>query len=124
MTSRIALIVDDSETMRQLLVYAVQRIPDLEAVEASDGVEALTHAAELRPDIIITDINMPVMDGLKLVQRLREEERFNDVPIVVVTTEAGAEDRNRAMELGANAYITKPIQGPKVVKLVRELLDL
>lgn len=117
-----ALIVEDSPTMRQLLVYAVSRL-DLETVEAADGVDALKKLSEIVPDIILADINMPVMDGLKLVKRVRSDVRLRDIPIVIITTEGADEDRERALSLGANAFVTKPIQAPQVVELVRELLS-
>ncbi len=121
----ICLVVEDSPTMRQLLVYALSRIPGMRSVEADDGVDALRKlASEGRPDIILTDINMPIMDGLKLVQRVRADDALRDVPIIVITTEGGAEDRARALALGANAYITKPIQAPQVLRKVKELLGL
>jgi two-component system chemotaxis response regulator CheY len=119
------LVVEDSPTMRQLLVYALKRIPGMTTEEAEDGVDALRKLANSeRPDIIITDINMPIMDGLKLVQRVRADEKLHDVPIVIITTEGGAEDRARALALGANAYITKPIQTPQVLRQVKELLKM
>jgi two-component system chemotaxis response regulator CheY len=118
------LVVEDSQVMRQLLVFALQRLRELEVTEADDGVDALRKLNGQRYDIIITDINMPIMDGLKLVKRIRSDEAHKDVPIVVVTTEGSHEDRQRALALGANAYITKPIQGPQVVAKVRELLQL
>jgi len=125
MAELIALVVEDSPTMRQLLVYALERIPDMTTVEAGDGVEALKClASNAKPDIILTDINMPIMDGLKLVQRVRADEKLRDVPIVIITTEGGAEDRARALALGANAYITKPIKAPQVLRQVKQLLNL
>ncbi len=110
--------------MRQLLVFALARIRGIKVTEADDGVDALRKLAAGKYDIILTDINMPIMDGLKLVRRVRTDPVHKDVPIVIITTEAGEEDRRRAMELGANAYITKPIQAPKVIATVRELLNL
>jgi two-component system chemotaxis response regulator CheY len=118
------LVVEDSQVMRQLLVFALQRVRELEVTEADDGVDALRKLAGNRFDIIITDINMPIMDGLKLVKRIRSDESYNNVPIIVVTTEGSQEDRSRALALGANAYITKPIQGPQVVAKVKELLQM
>jgi two-component system chemotaxis response regulator CheY len=118
------LVVEDSQVMRQLLVFALQRVRELEVTEADDGVDALRKLNGHRFDIIITDINMPIMDGLKLVKRIRSDDSYKDVPIIVVTTEGSQEDRQRALTLGANAYITKPIQGPQVVAKVRELLQL
>jgi two-component system chemotaxis response regulator CheY len=118
-------VVEDSPTMRQLLVYALKRIPDMITEEAGDGVEALKLLAKPPPpDIIITDINMPIMDGLKLVQRVRSDERLRDIPIVIITTEGGAEDRARALALGANAYITKPIKAMQVLRQVEGLLGI
>ncbi len=116
-----ALIVEDSPTMRQLLVFALSRVRGLSVAEADDGLDALKKLASMAFDIIITDINMPIMDGLKLVKRLRSDERYADIPIVIITTEGGAEDRKRALALGANAYITKPIRAPQVIKTVNEL---
>jgi two-component system chemotaxis response regulator CheY len=120
-----ALVVEDSPTMRQLLVFALKRIPSVVTVEANDGVDALKKLATgEKPDLVLTDINMPIMDGLKLVQRVRSDERLRDIPIIIITTEGGAEDRARALALGANAYITKPIQAPQVIRQVKELLKL
>ena len=118
------LIVEDSPMMRQLLVFALARIKSLRVTEADDGVDALRKLAASRFDIIITDINMPILDGLKLVKRLRADENYQDVPIIIITTEGASEDRQRALALEANAYITKPIQAPAVIKLVREILKL
>jgi len=120
----IALVVEDSPTMRQLIVFALKRVKDLEVVEADDGVDALKKLASSRFDIILTDINMPIMDGLKLVKRVRTDEVHKAVPVIIITTEGGEEDRQRALALGANAYITKPIQAPQVIAKVRELLNI
>ncbi len=124
MTCLRCLVVEDSQVMRQLLVFALQRVRELEVTEADDGVDAMRKLNGSHYDIIITDINMPIMDGLKLIKRIRSDESHKGVPIIVVTTEGSQEDRQRALTLGANAYITKPIQGPQVVAKVRELLNL
>lgn len=124
MSERVALVVEDSPMMRQLLVFALGRVRGLQVVEADDGVDALRKLAVQKFDIILTDINMPIMDGLKLVRRVRTDPQHKDVPIVIITTESGEADRKRAMDLGANAYVTKPIQAPAVVEVVRSLLPL
>jgi two-component system chemotaxis response regulator CheY len=121
---RVALVVEDSPTMRQLIVFALKRIKGLVTVEADDGVDALKKLAQGHCDIVLTDINMPIMDGLKLVKRLRDDEGYRVTPIIVITTEGGSEDRARAMALGANAYITKPIQAPQLIAKVKELLGM
>ena len=118
------LIVEDSPMMRQLLVFAMSRIKNMGIVEADDGVDALKKLASTKFDIIITDINMPIMDGLKLVKRVRSDPVYKDVPIVIITTEGAEEDRQRALQLGANAYIPKPIQAPQVISTVKELLEI
>ena len=118
------LIVEDSPMMRQLLVFALSRIKNLAVMEADDGVDALKKLAQGRFDIIIADINMPIMDGLKLVKRIRSDSVHKDVPIMIVTTEGAEEDRQRALALGANRYITKPIQAPQVISEVKKLLNI
>lgn len=110
--------------MRQLLVFALARVKRVQVTEAEDGVDALRKLASGKYDLIMTDINMPIMDGLKLVKRIRSDEKHAQTPIIVITTEGSTEDRQRAMALGANAYITKPIQAPQVIQKVKELLKL
>ena len=85
---------------------------------------ALKKLKEQRFDLVITDLNMPVMDGLKLIKRIRSEETTRELPIIVITTEGGLEDRKVAINLGANSYITKPIRAPQVVDTVKALLEL
>ena len=118
------LIVEDSPMMRQLLVFALSRVKNVKVTEADDGVDGLRKLANGRFDIILTDINMPIMDGLKLVKRVRTDPVHKDVPIIIITTEGAQEDKRRALELGANAYITKPIQAPQVIAKVKELLKI
>jgi two-component system chemotaxis response regulator CheY len=122
---RVALIVEDSGSMRQLIAMSLRRIPGLEILEASNGFEALRRLGEPPvPDILLIDINMPEMDGLKLVARVRSDERLKHVPIIIVTTEGSAEDYERAMALGANEYLTKPIQGARLLAKVKGLLKV
>ena len=118
------LVVEDSPTMRQLLTYALMRLGDIEVLEAEDGLNALRKlAARTGPvELVITDINMPNLDGLKLIARLRADDATRDVPIVVITTDSGEGDRERAMKLGATSYIEKPLQAPKVLEVARRLL--
>ncbi len=118
------LVVEDSPMMRQLLVFALARVKRIAVTEAEDGVDALRKLATNRYDLIMTDINMPIMDGLKLVKRIRSDSQHASTPIIIITTEGSTEDRQRAMALGANAYITKPIQAPQVIQKVKELLKI
>jgi two-component system chemotaxis response regulator CheY len=118
------LVVEDSPTMRQLVVFALKRIPELEIVEASDGVDALKKLPGQKIDLVLTDINMPIMDGLKLVSLLKNNPVYREIPVVIITTEGAAEDRDKGLALGARAYIAKPIQTSNLLKVVREILGL
>ena len=119
-----ALIVDDSGAMRRQLAYALQRIPGMSAVEATDGADAWRKLSSGAFDVVLTDINMPLMDGLKLVALIRGGGPHQRVPVVVITTESAEADRRRAMTLGASAYLVKPVQAQQVVETVRTLLRL
>jgi two-component system chemotaxis response regulator CheY len=118
------LIVEDSPTMRQLIAFALKRIRGVRIVEANDGVDGLKKLSSERFDLILTDINMPIMDGLKLVSLVRNDANYKMIPIVVITTEGAQEDRERALALGANDYITKPIQPTKILDVARTLLGI
>jgi two-component system chemotaxis response regulator CheY len=118
------LIVEDSPTMRQLLVFALKRIKGAELVEAQDGMDGLRKVTSDHFDLALVDINMPVMDGLKLISLIRGEEGLKGMPIVVITTEGAKEDRERALSLGADEYLTKPIQANRVLALARSLLKI
>ena len=118
------LIVEDSPTMRQLLVFALKRLKDVEVVEAQDGMDGLRKVTGDHFDLALIDINMPVMDGLKLIRLIRGEESLRAMPIIVITTEGAREDRERALALGADEYLTKPIQANRVLAVARDLLKL
>ena len=118
----VILVVEDSPTMRQLIGFALKRIPGSKVLEAPDGVDALKKLSTEKIDLILADINMPVMNGLKLLSLVRENASFKAIPVIMITTEGALEDRNRAMALGANAYLTKPIQTQELIKLVTTYL--
>ncbi len=119
-----ALVVDDSGAMRRQLAYALQRIAGMGTVEAADGADAWRKLSSAAFDIVITDINMPLLDGLKLVALVRAGGPHQRVPIVVITTEGAEADRKRALNLGASAYLVKPVQASQVVETVRALLRI
>jgi two-component system chemotaxis response regulator CheY len=118
------LVVEDSKTMRNMLSESLMRIPGMQIVEAENGLAGIRALASERFDLVVTDVNMPVMDGLKLVKHVRGDPRHEKTPIVIITTESAPHDRDRAMALGANAYIEKPIQAPRVIRAVRKLLEV
>jgi two-component system chemotaxis response regulator CheY len=122
MAKKRILIVEDSPTMRQLLVFSLRRLRGVEIVEAQDGMDGLRKVSSDHFDIALVDINMSVMDGLKLIRLMRGEDALKDIPICVITTEGASDDRQRALALGANEYLTKPIQANKVLSVVKDLL--
>ncbi len=123
MAKQRCLVVEDSPTMRQLIVFALKRIPGLEIVEASDGVDALKKLPDGQFDVMLTDINMPIMDGLKLISLMKSNPIYQDIPVVVITTEGAREDREKGLALGAMSYITKPIQTTGLLKVIKEILS-
>jgi two-component system, chemotaxis family, chemotaxis protein CheY len=123
MSATTFLIVEDSPTMRQLLVFSLRRLKDCRIIEAVDGVDALRKLTTEQVDLVITDINMPMMDGLKLITVIRGDARTKSLPIIIVTTEGAEEDRKRGLALGADAYIPKPIQPSDLLKTVASLLE-
>jgi two-component system chemotaxis response regulator CheY len=124
MDRRQILIVEDSPTMRQLLVFALRRLKDVEISEAQDGMDGLRKISSDHYDLALIDINMPVMDGLKLISLIRSDDNLKEIPICVITTEGANEDRERAMSLGANEYLTKPIQANRVLSVAKSLLKI
>lgn len=124
MDSHKVLVVEDSPTMTQLLVLTLKKIKEVEVVTASDGVDGLKKLGEQSYDLVLTDINMPLMDGLKFVSLIRggDDGSNKDVPIVIITTEGEDAVRDKGLELGANSYITKPINPRVVTETVRKYL--
>ncbi len=117
------LIVEDSPTMRQLIKFSLKRISDCNLVEASDGVDGWKKLSTTEFDLVLTDINMPVMDGLKLVSLIRNDDKKGEIPIIIITTEGAEEDKKRGLALGANDYIAKPIQSHTLLEVVKKYLN-
>jgi two-component system chemotaxis response regulator CheY len=124
MSHLFALVVDDSPAMRRQLAVALQRVSGLKSVEAVDGAEAWRKLASGTFDILLTDVNMPTLDGLKLISLVRSGGAHQQIPVVVITTEGAEADRRRALSLGANSYLVKPVLAEQVVDAVRTLLRL
>jgi two-component system chemotaxis response regulator CheY len=121
-----ALVVDDSQQMRRSILFALQRLPGITCActEAVDGADALKKLSQGTFELVVTDINMPLMDGLKLISVIRQDAARKLLPIIVITTESAEEDRKRAMTLGASAYLVKPVQAKLVQDTVKRLLGL
>ncbi len=110
------LVVDDSSTMRRIIKNTLARLGYKDILEGADGVEGWSEM-DTNPDIemLITDWNMPEMNGLELVKKVRGDERFVDLPIIMVTTEGGKSEVITALKAGVNNYIVKPFT-PQVLK--------
>lgn len=118
------LVVEDSAVMRQLMGRAIERIPHVSGwEEAEDGVEALRKIAGGEFALVIVDLNLPILDGLKLIERIRMGPGGEATKIIVVTTESNVADRERAMALGADAYLLKPIQIQELRQAITRALD-
>ncbi len=110
------LVVDDSSTMRRIIKNTLQRLGHKDILEGGDGVEGW-NVLNSNPDMdmLITDWNMPEMNGLELVKKVRADARFTDLPIIMVTTEGGKAEVITALKAGVNNYIVKPFT-PQVLK--------
>ncbi|MDR2050298.1 MAG: response regulator [Deltaproteobacteria bacterium] len=115
------LIVDDSRTVRNLVAFIMKKegYKVTMAEDGLDGLEKLFSADKI--DLIISDVNMPRMDGFTFIKNVREQEAYKDVPIMVLSTEGRPSDISTGMQLGANLYMVKPAQPEKMVKNIKML---
>ena len=123
--TRRVLIVEDSPAMRELLSFAVRRFRDVVLEEAEDGVAALKalKASQAQPyDVVLLDINMPVMDGMKLLGRLRDDPAYGRTTICVITTDESAETETQARALGAKYFVRKPVNRRHIERILAEVL--
>ena len=120
MSERCVLVIEDSPTMRQLLTLALRRIPGLTFVEAANGAEALQQLSTQTFDLILLDLNMPVMGGFAFLENVANTPQRP--PIIVITTEGDEGDRARAKQLGVVGYVTKPVRGPDLAAAVTSAL--
>ncbi len=116
MAGKSVLVVDDSPTLRKMVIFALKKMYDIEnKYEAGDGLEALEILSGHKVDFIICDINMPNMNGLEFLYRVKNHEEFKNIPIIMLTTEGREEDKQRALKLGADGYVVKPFK-PDILK--------
>jgi len=114
------LTVDDSRTMRDMLRLALTSA-GYNVVQAIDGVDGLAVLERESPDVVITDINMPKMDGYGFIEGARKREKFRILPILVLTTESDPEKNQRARSAGATGWIVKPFDPTKLVDVIRRV---
>ncbi len=116
------LIVDDCNTTRKLLSYMV-RERGYSTVGACNGIEALEKLATHDIGLVVTDLNMPQMDGLELSRNIRYNETYKDLPVIMITTESGEEDMRVARESGVTSYLVKPVSPQRLVGEIAKFLE-
>jgi two-component system chemotaxis response regulator CheY len=117
------LIVEDSATMRSLLASSLEELDvPVKITEASSGFEALRFLPREQYDLVVTDINMPDINGLELVSFVKNNEKYRGIPLVIVSTEGSERDRDKGLGLGADAYLVKPFDPDSLRDVARDLL--
>ena len=115
------LAVDDSASMRQMVRYTLEGA-GYKVVQAADGVEALEFAKTSTADLVLTDVNMPRMDGLTLLRELRSLARYKFTPMLVLTTESGQDTKQRGKQAGATGWIVKPFNPEQLLATIAKVL--
>ncbi|MCS7052671.1 MAG: response regulator [Ignavibacterium sp.] len=116
------LVVDDSVTIRKFITITL-KVKGFDIICASDGMEALELLPNDKVDLIITDLNMPNIDGFNLIERIRSNENYQNTPIIVMSNLSDSEDIERAMQLGANSYIIKPFDQKNIINEIDKYLS-
>jgi len=119
---RTVLIADDSKTSQMLVKTTLQRIAGLQFLTADNGVEALAVVQKSRVDLLVTDINMPELDGIGLIRAVRAEHDAKRLPILIITAKGEEQARDQGMALGANGYVLKPLSGRELAEHANRLL--
>ncbi|RIK94701.1 MAG: response regulator [Proteobacteria bacterium] len=118
------LIVEDSPTMRSLVVSALEELgAPVKITEAASGFEALRELPRGEYDLIVTDINMPDINGLELISFVKRNAAYRSIPLLIISTEGSERDREKGLGLGADAYLVKPFDPEALRRAARELLD-
>ena len=120
---RTVLVVDDNQQNLELLLAYLEDLPEIETLQASDGIEALELVEQRKPDLILLDIMMPRMSGFEVCKQLKSSPRTRDILVVMVTALNETADIERATECGTDDYISKPIDRTALANLVRTMLQ-
>lgn len=122
--SKTVLVVDDSPTIRRMVIASLKGIPGLEFKEAENGLEAIERIAIYQTDLIILDLNMPDMHGLDFLVFLRKQKRFENIPVIVLTTRGDEESKKKALDSGASLYLVKPFSPEDLKGEVQKFLKI
>jgi two-component system, chemotaxis family, chemotaxis protein CheY len=115
------MTVDDSASVRQMVSFTLKK-EGYEVMEAVDGVDALEKLEHKKVDLVLTDLNMPNMDGIELIKNLRGKPSFRFIPIIFLTTESQAEKKQAGRQAGATGWIVKPFKPEQLIGVVRKVL--
>lgn len=118
------MIVDDSSSMRAFIMASLQELADIDFFEAKTGFEALKELPKGGFDLVISDINMPDINGLELLNFIKKSDYYKSMPVIMISTETKEEDLKRALTLGADMYLTKPFTSEQIKMAVRKLLGI
>jgi len=118
------LIVEDSNMTRSMIKAVIDDLGNMETTEAATGFEALKALPSDHFDMIITDINMPDINGLELVNFVKNDQKYKDTPLLIISTEKSEEDKRRGLDMGADGYLTKPFRPEELQQKLRDLLNL
>lgn len=116
------LVIEDSPTMQRLLSYVLEK-EGYNVFLAKDGIEGMEKARFSKPDLIFTDLMMPLMDGFEVCREIRADEKLNDVMLIILTARGQDSDVEKGLKAGADDYLMKPFDPPKVVELVKEIFN-
>lgn len=119
--ARLIMTVDDSTSVRQMVAFTLKNA-DYDVIEAKDGIDALIKAKSASVQMVLTDLNMPNMDGIELIQHLRADPAYRFVPIVMLTTESQDEKKKEGRNAGATGWIIKPFKPEQLLAVVRKVL--
>jgi len=119
--SKVALTVDDSKTIREMVAFTL-RNNGFDVLEAEDGSQALDMMGRHKVDVVITDLNMPVMDGIELISRLRADSANRFLPILMLTTESDQQKKEMGKAAGATGWIVKPFDPTKLMTVIRKVV--
>ena len=115
------LAVDDSASMRQMVSFTLKGA-GYDVVEASDGQEALNKAKTSTPDVVLTDVNMPVMDGITLIRELRKLPNYKHIPMLMLTTESANDKKAEGKSAGATGWLVKPFNPDQLIATIQKVL--
>ena len=119
---QVILVADDSSTVRKFLSFCL-KMNNFTVIMAEDGMDALEKMSQIHVDLAIVDLNMPNMDGFELIENIRSSDDYRDLPVVILSSERGEISKRRGMEIGANAYLEKPLDAKMIQYHVSKFLN-